>query len=237
MSAENYNLRPKPKIVQEDSSDSSDEASVVEESTNKNSRGRNWDWESSYEMLRVLHKEGKNWSKVLNILHSRHLVTDISDPSKLRTRYNTLNGKTSPLKKDFSASKFSPSRKNLPKEEIRAQELEHARQTEKLRQEHEHARTLIAGIEAREALPGTNDAPLTETAVKADIEKKAEDRRSVRNNRFEQYMKDAEHEKEFRQQMLGSLKNIFDLLRESIQQERELMAEKQPNKKRKLNNN
>lgn len=64
-------------------------------------RGKNWEWSDSFELIHLVHKEGKNWEKVLIIMHDEHRLTSTNDSQKLRTHFNTLNGKNSHLFKDY----------------------------------------------------------------------------------------------------------------------------------------
>lgn len=186
-------------------------------------------------MLRIAAKEGKNWAKVLQILHSRHCCTDITDHSKLRVRYNTLNGKQSTLRKPWSPPKFSAP-KNCSPVEKRMKEQEHAAKWESVRRERETALAMIAEIEAREELATTTEAP-EEDEVRAKMREKADERRSVRNERFKAYEKDAQEEKDFRNGIVSTLKDLFGLYRESVQQEREILDELLHPKKKHKNNN
>lgn len=227
----NYDLRPK-------SASKVPEAAAEEPvSQEKESRSKNWSWEDSYELLRIAAKEGKNWAKVLTILHSRHICTDITDHAKLRSRYHTLNGKTSFLRKPYTAPKFVAP-KNCSPEEKRKKEEEHAAKHELIRKEHEAALLLIAEIEAREELATTNEAPPTEEEIKTKMVEKAEDRRTVRNERFKTFEEAAKDEKEFRNGLVTTMRELFELYRESVKQDRELIsALLHQAKKPKYNNN
>lgn len=228
----NYDLRPKS--TSKNADDIADEEAVIE----KEPRSKNWSWEDSYELLRIAAKEGKNWAKILQILHSRHICTDITDHAKLRARYHTLNGKASFLRKPYTAPKFQVPAKNCSPEEKRKKEEEHAAKHELIRKEHEAALLLIAEIEAREELATTNEAPPTEEEIKTKMVEKAEDRRVVRNERFKTFEDAAKEEKEFRNGLVTTMRELFELYRESVKQDRELIsALLHQAKKPKYNNN
>lgn len=224
-----YNLRQKSKEKEEAS-----EVSEAEEQVEEKERARNWSWDDSYEMLRIAAKEGKNWAKVLEILHSRHCCTDITDHSKLRVRYNTLNGKQSTLRKPWAPPKFTAP-KNLAPDQKRKKEEEHAAKWESVRHERETALALIEQIEAREELATSAETP-EEDQVRQKMKEKADERRSVRNERFKVYEKDAQEEKDYRSGIVSTLKDLFELYRESVKQEREILDELLHERKRHKNN-
>lgn len=56
----------------------------------KRKRAPNIPWNESYELIITVEKNGKNWAKNLRQLHSKHLFTNINDPSTLRKHYNGL---------------------------------------------------------------------------------------------------------------------------------------------------
>ena len=84
-----------------------DDDEVEEEPTKK--RSKNMQWTDSYEMIKIVKKEGKNWEKVLQELHKKHRCTHIKlsqAKEKLCPHYNNFTASKSPLGKPYHAPKF-----------------------------------------------------------------------------------------------------------------------------------
>jgi len=65
-------------------------------------------------MLKIMLEEGKNWEKVLQLLHQEHCATHIplcDATDKLRSHYNNFNSAKSLLKKPYHALAFKLSKK------------------------------------------------------------------------------------------------------------------------------
>lgn len=59
---------------------------TLEQNTRKRTRNQNWEWDDIFTFISIVNKEGKNWLKVLNIMHSQHQITHITDHTKLATQ-------------------------------------------------------------------------------------------------------------------------------------------------------
>jgi hypothetical protein len=125
----------------------------------KEGRGKNWSWHESYTFLQLIRSDGKNWSKVLNRMHSeKHIITHIQDPDKLRVHYNGLKSKKGLIWKEYLTPKLRFSREersSLTPADIKQREAEHAYKHQLLREQREHARAILKEIEERENLKGS----------------------------------------------------------------------------------
>ncbi len=88
----------------------SSSSTQVTSSEVNNSRGKNVSWAESYVLLQLMKVEGKNWGKLLQTLHARHLFTHLSidEKDKLRVHYNSLKNKKSAIWKPYVYPKFTP---------------------------------------------------------------------------------------------------------------------------------
>src|SRR5690606_40975545 len=100
----------------------------------------------SYELIITVEKNGKNWAKNLEQLHSKHLFTNINDPSTLRKHYNGLASEKSSLYKPYKQPKLV-FEKGLTENQKREREIEFATEHERIKRQREHALELIKKIE------------------------------------------------------------------------------------------
>jgi len=173
-------------------------------------------------LLVLIEKHGKNWTKILGILHNeQHRVVDIKDPDKVRTRFNTINGKSSAncsKPKNF-LSLLREERSHLTKAEIHQKQVLHGALQEKLRKEHEHAQQLLRIINEREKLLASSKENVDETKIRQYMLEKSEERRKVQKERMQKYNDDAEEEREYRKSLKRSLDNINTFLEKTTEME------------------
>lgn len=82
---------------------------AFEESAEKKGRDK-WSSEDATMLVRQVHLHGKNWSKIIQIFHSFHRLTNMKaeDYTKLRKKYNALKEK---YEKPYKRPKFIPTKK------------------------------------------------------------------------------------------------------------------------------
>lgn len=149
-------------------------------------RGKNITWPESFALLQLMTKEGKNWGKLLELLHGQHLFTHIpkEEKDKLRIHYNSLKGKKSTLWKAYTTPKFTPTPGSTPAQQ-QAQLQQHSSKHGAAAKERELARKWVKQIEDREVLV-TSDQQKTEEEIRKEMKEKGEERRQIREERLEQ---------------------------------------------------
>ena len=96
---------------------------------------------------------------------------------------------------------------------------------------------LLTEIEVREELANTNEQQVTEEQIKSKMIEKAKDRHLIRNECFKTFEDAAKEEKEFLSGLVTTMRDLFELYRESVRQDCELIAALlHPTKKHKNNN-
>jgi len=220
-----------------------EEAPNTDNGERKRKRGKNWEWDDSYQLLLLARQHGKNWDKILLIMHNeQHRIPQISDPDKLRSHFNTLNGKDG-VRKPYTAPKLRiVGKKQMTPEEIKKKEAEFAAEQEKIRlvllafqqiqpnltipkysREREHAVTLLEEIEVREQLLHA-DAKASEEEIRSRMEERAAERRKVREERLAKVEEAAELDREYKRLMCSALRDVIAMLKESARREEELIA-------------
>ena len=119
-------------------------------------KSKNWKWEDSYALIKQIHLDGKNWSKILEIMHNQqHRIIQIpkGDYEKLRIHYNGLLGKSSKLSK-FKNGQLKVKKYKRPtgmtNEEAFQKQIEFVAEENIKKEEMKIALELIEQIENRE---------------------------------------------------------------------------------------
>lgn len=150
-------------------------------------RSKNFGWDESYALLKLIKKEGKNWAKILVALHALHKCTWIAtdDYDKLRVHFNTLKSEKNALWKPYVQPKYQPDPedKDSSNEEKALLLQLHASKHETIANEREIARTLIHQIEADERLVHSGDKK-SEAQVLKELEEKKDEKRKIRDERL-----------------------------------------------------
>ena len=189
------------------------------EVTKETKRAKNWEWDDTYAFVVLVHKHGKNWDKILTILHKeQHRCSHIEEPDKLRNKWNSLASSQSTLKKQYKRPKFQKPKGSA--EEIKQAEAIHAAKYEAISKQWEHAQLLVQEVTERETTLSSN-ARKSAAEVSADLKAKGEERRKIRDERLEQYNNDAAQDREFRKVMMDTLRSITQAMAQSIANETE----------------
>ena len=111
-----------PPDVQIESSDEETEVNQITSSSQvspKSSKQRiaNWDWDDTVALITLVHKHGKgNWELILQKLHNeQHHCVKITDADKLRTHFNTVNGKNG-MHKEYKTPPIHHNKKHSEEE-------------------------------------------------------------------------------------------------------------------------
>lgn len=162
-------------------------------------------WPDSYKLIKLVHAHGKNWGKVLEELHRSHLGVNLRDKDEVRVKFNTLNNKNSMVRKGYRKAKLANnSKRGASEEQLRKMEQEHALREEQTEKQYEKALKLLEEIEQREHLP-SSETQTTEQAVRESMQKKAQERKEVRNERMEKILQEAEEEKTLKKKLASTL--------------------------------
>lgn len=174
-------------------------------------RAKNWTWAESFELLRLMETHGRNWEKLLDVLHAQHLCTGIMKPEKIRQRYNTLsNKKTSPVFKNLDQKKFKPSA-HASAESRRREEQEFTQAKIKKQKEQEEAKRILGVIEARETLLTTENTH-NEKEIREYLQEKADQRRLDKDSLRAKALARAEEEQNFRSALLANNNRLVQLV-------------------------
>lgn len=86
-----------------------DNSNIISTPTDSGKRIRlqNCTWEDSVEMVRLVEKHGKNWDKILTILHQEHHATYIQDKEQVSRCFSTITDPSSMIWKEYKAPKFT----------------------------------------------------------------------------------------------------------------------------------
>jgi len=197
-------------------------------------------------MLLLVDKHGKNWSKILNNLHNKHCCENIDKGDKVRTRFNTLNGPNSKLRKNSYKRKvfsLTKDQKKLTKEEQKSIETSFAAQEQKNEQEWDHAKVLLQKIAKREKLPTSEDAVVSEESLSQSLLDVGNERREQRAERLKKWEEDAEEDREYKREIRVGFKRLnenldafLDLEKQGLELLREAIELKKQ-KRRRLNDN
>ena len=118
-------------------------------------RGKSWSWHANFTFLKIMHKVGVNWGKILHEMHARHLATECTLPAQMRERWKVLSkDKSCVWKKDWPGKKWDPRSvpKGTHKDAVRLLEERHAEAVAKRERQMEHAQDWIHKIKAREVV-------------------------------------------------------------------------------------
>jgi len=204
--------------------------SNAEEEQKKRKRGRNWTWQENYAFLKTVHKEGKNWGKILSLLHDLNLCTDIKNHNKLREHYNTLHDGKSLLNKPYLTPKFSPKKGDSP-ETTQRKEQEHSHSHQLIHEEREQLAEWMRRIEDRE-LGKSAGSRVSEEDLRKDMHEKKMERKRIKMQ-----------ERKIRDKMINSLdiacssipkmldmqEKLLDLYRERFEWEKQKNLDKNDN--------
>jgi hypothetical protein len=187
---------PKEKEEEQEEQEQEEVGDAEASDNKKKTRSSNWQWQDEYLLIKLVHKNGKNFDKILKHFHDKHRLVHIRDKDKLRVHFNTLNAKRSKLRKPFKPKKFKPP-SGCTKEEIRRLEACHANTMERERQQREKASQMLREIEGRELLTSTEKRVSAEEA-QANITARQNERRAIRDHRLQEAERDALEERQFR---------------------------------------
>ena len=208
--------KEKEYIPENEKEKETEDKDIEEGGDSKKPRSKNWTWGDSYRMLQIMKKEGKNWEKVLQLLHNEHRATHIriSDATeKLRAHYNNYNSVKSPFRKPYQAPKL---------ERIKEKEAEFALKQEQRRREHDKAKAWVKKIDAKE-LCQDSAVRQTEEEIRQKMKEKSEERRAVREQRVELAQQEAESEMQFRKTLATTTEKLGDYLEKAEKTEEAIL--------------
>lgn len=167
----------------------------------------------------MVHSEGKNWERVLERLHAeQHILTHISEPSKLREHYNRFTRKDSPLKKEYLTPPLNlpeRTRRRMEREgqhtEIKQLEQEHSARHQRERDEREKARALILEIEERERSFSTDEKGSI-SKIREKIKAGEEARKKARHDRTDALLEAARAETDQKVAITDNMQMITKVL-------------------------
>lgn len=194
-------------------------------------RMKNWDFDDSLSLIRLVDKHGKNWDKILNIMHSeQHRITHITDHNKVRVHFNGLNDKKKhAMWKEFKPKPFTMTKKKrgeIGAEEFKRREANYALRMQRLRTDYEEAVLLLKTINERESCKTTSEKE-SEDKIREEMKQKGEEKRAIRNERINTLQKHVDEEASARSEITDAIKEIKASLKRSRANERKLISMQQ----------
>jgi hypothetical protein len=169
-----------------------------------------------YELIEIVAKEGKNWDKVLNILHQRHLAQEIKSKEKLRRKWNNLLDERSAIWNPYETPQLKiAGRKGLSKEEVARRMKEHAERHQVMRLQHEHAQEMLREVEKRE-LVANSDENEEEEEIRRTMQEKAEERRTDRLQKRARVTTNLSSTEKFQTDVTGSIDFFKEIALKSV---------------------
>lgn len=172
-------------------------------------RVREFSWSDTYLLIELLEKHGKNWGKVLEVLHKcSHRYTDLKDKNQLRDYYTSLLGARSIINLPFVAAPWEPSQEDVTPQQAERSKQQHEANQIRLCKEREAARIKIKAIEDREILLDSSSTT-SEQELRRTNEARAKQRASVLQERRQEAAAQAKEDIDFRSCLVNSLQTIM----------------------------
>lgn len=189
-------------------------------------RGKSWSWHANFTFLKIMHKVGVNWGKILHEMHARHLATECTLPAQMRERWKVLSKNNSCVwKKDWPGKKWDPRSvpKGTSKDAMLLLEERHAEAVAKRECQMKRAQDWIHKIKAREVVLDSEKALNTQELL-ATAKSVNDQRRAQRDHRLKLSEEMAARESKCQEAVISLAPTIAEMAAHANRME-QMMAE------------
>lgn len=202
----------------------SSSSSTTTTTTTTTTTRRNWGLDDDVVFLEGVKEFGRGrWADVMNYCHNKHKATHKTDSAKFQKHFNDMNDKgKSKYFKPYKRHKFVKP-KSASDAEVKAAEEAHTTKENYNEGLHDKVVQLLTYLREKESLI-SSDHKETADKVKQVMLEKADERRKIKDERFQILQEQVEEEKEGRKRMIETASDVQAYLKEALENDKRMLG-------------